>query len=315
LRHDVAITVAGPNTLDVALATSATGSIAGRIATSSGTPLQGACAAALAGGGNPHFTTPTGPDGTYRFDGLGPGQYYVGFFGCDTNDPLRPIPDPAHPGATYTPQWFSNAPLGTNPDPYGDGATPVTVAGSAVTTVDECLDACNRTITIIGVTPGDGRITVAFTATVNGQSINGQSVNGAGATASASATDVGAAATSGYTASCTSADGGASGQASGAGSPLVVSGLTNGHTYTCTVTTTDGRIVYSSAASAAVVAGATAVAFATDPPTPHAASATLPSTGSNLIVPLTVAALALLLTGISVLMAARRGSRASAARG
>ena len=172
VRHDVAVTVAGPNPLDVALADErdrvdrgTDHDQLGRLHSRARAPPRSP------GGGNPHFTTPTGPDGTYRFDGLGPGQYYVGFFGCDTNDPLRPIPDPAHPGATYTPQWFSNAPLGTNPDPYGDGATPVTVAGGAVTTVNECLDACNRTVTITRVTPGDGRITVAFTATVNGQSV------------------------------------------------------------------------------------------------------------------------------------------------
>lgn len=45
--------------------------------------------------------------------------------------------------------------------------------------------------------------------------------------------------TSTYTATCTSSDGGASGTASGAESPLVVSGLTNDKTYTCTVKATN----------------------------------------------------------------------------
>ena len=39
-------------------------------------------------------------------------------------------------------------------------------------------------------------------------------------------------------ATCVSSDGGASGSASAAGSPLTVNGLTNGHHYTCTVTVT-----------------------------------------------------------------------------
>ena len=43
----------------------------------------------------------------------------------------------------------------------------------------------------------------------------------------------------GFTASCTSSNGGVSGSASGAGSPIVVSGLTNGDAYRCTVTATN----------------------------------------------------------------------------
>jgi hypothetical protein len=40
----------------------------------------------------------------------------------------------------------------------------------------------------------------------------------------------------GYTASCVSSDGGATGSGGGSASPIAVSGLTNGKTYTCTVT-------------------------------------------------------------------------------
>jgi hypothetical protein len=42
-----------------------------------------------------------------------------------------------------------------------------------------------------------------------------------------------------YTASCVSSNGGASGSATGSGSPIIVNGLTNGRTYTCRVTATN----------------------------------------------------------------------------
>ena len=43
----------------------------------------------------------------------------------------------------------------------------------------------------------------------------------------------------GYTANCTSSDGGAPGSNTGADSPITVTNLTNGSTYTCTVTATN----------------------------------------------------------------------------
>ena len=49
----------------------------------------------------------------------------------------------------------------------------------------------------------------------------------------------GGSAITGYTASCTSSDGGAPGSNTGASSPIVVSALTNGKTYTCTVLATN----------------------------------------------------------------------------
>src|SRR5262249_42627416 len=59
----------------------------------------------------------------------------------------------------------------------------------------------------------------------------------------------------GYTASCSSSDGGATGSLSGASSPITVPGLTNGKTYTCTVAATNnvGTGLASSASSAIVV--------------------------------------------------------------
>ena len=63
------------------------------------------------------------------------------------------------------------------------------------------------------VTHGNASISVAFSAPAS----NGGSV------------------ITGYTATCTSSDGGTAGSSSGATSPVVVSALTNGNTYTCTV--------------------------------------------------------------------------------
>ncbi len=63
-----------------------------------------------------------------------------------------------------------------------------------------------------GAVAGDAAITVTFTPPFDGGS-----------------------AITGYTANCTSANGGAAGSNTGSGSPIVVSGLTDGRTYTCTV--------------------------------------------------------------------------------
>ena len=65
---------------------------------------------------------------------------------------------------------------------------------------------------------GDAQITVTFAAPFNGGS-----------------------AITGYTATCTSSNGGAAGSNSGSGSPIVVTGLTNGKNYTCTVFATNGE--------------------------------------------------------------------------
>src|SRR4029079_4642279 len=73
----------------------------------------------------------------------------------------------------------------------------------------------------------------------------------------------------GYTAACTSSDGGAAGSASGTVSPIVVSGLTNGKTYTCTVAATNDRGTGApSSASNAIVPAPTVP----DPPTSVAAT-------------------------------------------
>ena len=57
-----------------------------------------------------------------------------------------------------------------------------------------------------------------------------------------------------YTGTCTSSDGGTTGSTSGSNSPIIVTGLTNGKTYTCSVTATNAvGTSISSAASNAIV--------------------------------------------------------------
>ena len=70
--------------------------------------------------------------------------------------------------------------------------------------------------TIMGITRGDNSVAVAFTA------------NGTGGSA-----------ITGYTATCTSSDGGTTQSASGVASPITVSSLTNSDTYTCTAVATN----------------------------------------------------------------------------
>ena len=68
------------------------------------------------------------------------------------------------------------------------------------------------------VTRGDTQISVAFVAPAN----DGSTITG-------------------YTAACTSSDGGTFGNHAGGTSPIVVTGLTNGKTYTCTVFATNAE--------------------------------------------------------------------------
>ena len=81
------------------------------------------------------------------------------------------------------------------------------------------------------MTRGDSQISVAFVAPANG----GSTITG-------------------YTAACTSSDGGVSGNHAGGTSPIVVTGLTNAKTYTCTVfaTNAEGNSAPSAASASAV---------------------------------------------------------------
>jgi uncharacterized protein (DUF2147 family) len=95
------------------------------------------------------------------------------------------------------------------------------------------------------VTRGDGQISVVFVAPANG----GSTITG-------------------YTASCTSSDGGTFGTHSGGTSPIVVDGLDNGKTYTCTVAATNAE----GTGAASVASDATVPA--TVPGTPAAPTVT-----------------------------------------
>ncbi|MDQ1478833.1 MAG: hypothetical protein QOE62_4062, partial [Actinomycetota bacterium] len=125
-------------------------------------------------------------------------------------------------------------------------ATLTTNDGSVTPLVDSVrVSAAPTTVpgapTMGSVLRGNGSVSVTFTAPVN----NG----GTGII--------------GYTVSCTSTNGGLAGSQAGSSSPIVVSGLTNTKTYTCTVTAQNAR--GSSAPSAA--SGAFSPAAIPAPPT------------------------------------------------
>lgn len=99
----------------------------------------------------------------------------------------------------------------------------------------------STTPTILGVVPGDQRISVAFNF------IGGKVAALASLSSYASS----------YTASCTSTDGGTSGTATG-NNPIAVMGLTNGKTYTCTVAAKNdsGTTLATSSASTSTIPNA-----------------------------------------------------------
>ena len=73
--------------------------------------------------------------------------------------------------------------------------------------------------TAVSATAGNGQAVVTFTAPTN----------------------TGGSTITGYSASCTSSNGGAAGTITGSSSPLTVTGLTNGKTYTCAITATNAQ--------------------------------------------------------------------------
>ena len=99
----------------------------------------------------------------------------------------------------------------------------------------------STTPTILGVLPGDQRISVAFNF------IGGKVAALASITSYASS----------YTATCTSSDGGTSGTGTG-NNPIAVTGLTNGKSYTCTVAAKNdsGTTLATSTASTATIPNA-----------------------------------------------------------
>ena len=90
--------------------------------------------------------------------------------------------------------------------------------GSGSSSTASSSSTSSTTPTILGVLPGDQRISVAFNF------IGGKVAALASLSSYASS----------YTATCTSSDGGSTGTATG-NSPIAVTGLTNGKTYTCAV--------------------------------------------------------------------------------
>jgi hypothetical protein len=136
-------------------------------------------------------------------------------------------------------------------------ATAVVSSASSVGTITPVASTGTTVSTVVapsikGVLPGDSRISVMY-------NYIGGKIQGTG-----NGSDV-------YTASCTSTTGGTAGKSStsaefssGIGTlpkanytnPLVVSGLTNGKSYTCTVTATRGSTSGTSAASTAVTPNA-----------------------------------------------------------
>ena len=99
-------------------------------------------------------------------------------------------------------------------------ATTTTVASTTTTTVSSSAVAPTAP-SIIGVMPGDSRISVAF--------------NFIGGKVGAMAKLSDSANANLYTATCTSSDGGVAGSGTG-NNPIMVGSLTNGKTYTCSVT-------------------------------------------------------------------------------
>lgn len=110
----------------------------------------------------------------------------------------------------------------TNTTATSSTATTTTVASTTTTTVSANAVAPTAP-SIIGVMPGDSRISVAFNF------IGGKVGALAKFSDSANANE--------YTATCTSSDGGAAGTGKG-NNPIMVGSLTNGKSYTCAVTAT-----------------------------------------------------------------------------
>jgi trimeric autotransporter adhesin len=134
----------------------------------------------------------------------------------------------------------------TNGSSYTCSATATNAVGTSPPSPDSIVivpagvpDAAARPI----VLSGDTQITVTFSAPAN----NGNPITG-------------------YATSCTSSDGGAPGANSGSSSPLLVTGLTNGNTYTCTVTATNG-VGTSPPSQASITAVPATIPNAPPPPT------------------------------------------------
>ena len=290
-------------------------SISGKVTNLAGVAMTTACALAFVpneGGAVSKVDT----DGTYVLKGLGSGTYFVAFFDCQDGGP---VVDPTTGQLTYASVWWPNVPVfpaGQNqaPDPIAQGAVAITVTpGQALTGIDHCFGCGAIVITSLHAS-GDS-IQIVFSDALLKTDIAGKSTGvvralGGPAVSAASTVQARAAvpAVLTYTATCTSTDGGVPGTASGATSPITVSGLTVGKTYSCVVTASDGRTTVASSqpVTAVLVDSSGAVVVPVDPAT---SAASMARTGPTGVLALFQLGLTVLGVGTALTIAARRRRR------
>jgi len=230
--------------IDAHLAAGVVGSISGHVTNVAGVAMSTSCAIAYIPDAQA-LVSPVAADGSYAIANAAPGSYFVAFFDCANGGPVT---NPTTGAATYVSVWAPNQPVifsgGPSPDPLVAGAQLVTVASGQALTLDHCF-GCDA-IDITSLTAGDGRVSVAFTTPAL--------YTGVGDSLPANALDP-PVPTYAFTATCTSNDGGAPGTVSGNASALVVTGLTNGKTYSCTVTAADGAATVGASVAASVTLG------------------------------------------------------------
>ena len=302
--------------VNAVLAKGKAASISGKVTNLAGVAMTTACALAFVpneGGA----VSKVGSDGSYTLKGLGSGTYFVAFFDCQDGGP---VVDPTTGQLTYASVWWPNVPVfpagkDKAPDPIAQGAVPITVTpGQALTGIDHCF-GCGAIVITSVHTNGDA-LEIAFSDALLktdfsvksadavqslGQTLRGSSLSATSTVRARAAVP----AVLTYTATCTSTDGGVTGTASGATSPLTVSGLTIGKTYSCTVTASDGRTtVASSQAVTAVLVGANGAIVV--PVDPGSGATSMARTGPTGTVALFRLGLMLFGVGTALTIAARR---------
>jgi len=246
--------------IDAHLASGVVGSISGHVTSVGGVAMSTSCVIAYVPD-TQALVSQVAADGSYSIANVAPGSYFVAFFDCANGGPVT---NPATGAATYVSVWAPNQPVifsgGPSPDPLVAGAQLVTVASGQAVALDHCF-GCDA-IDITSLTAGDGQISVAFTTPTL--------YTGAGDSLPANALDPPVPMYA-FTATCTSTNGGAAGTASGSASALVVTGLTNGKSYSCTVTAADGAATVGASVAASITLGGGTTPV--DPSTPAAGTA------------------------------------------
>jgi hypothetical protein len=199
------------------------------------------------------------------------GQTLTGSYSYDDADP------DAESASTY--QWYrQDDTSGTNRAAIS-GASGTTTAGSGGLPTTGSIPGYTLAVAdagkyiVVGVVPKAAAGTTPGSEAFSSASTQVPNVPGAPTVGTATAGNAqisltfsapgsnGGATITGYTATCTSSDGGATGSNTGATSPIVVSSLTNGKTYTCTVKATNSTgdstdsVASNSAVPVAPVAG------------------------------------------------------------